>query len=102
MVAPAVSLPGARGTSLRDSHDTNPFLMGIRTRTGGRLADNRRSYRMDWLGARREPARALPAPTMAEADFALGRGPPMEQLWAPWRLAYVANPKPPAASEACF
>ncbi|CAN5384243.1 HIT domain-containing protein [soil metagenome] len=26
----------------------------------------------------------------------------MEQLWAPWRLAYVANPKPPAAGDDCF
>src|SRR6058998_3085524 len=26
----------------------------------------------------------------------------MEQLWAPWRLAYVAAPKTPAAEEACF
>jgi ATP adenylyltransferase len=25
----------------------------------------------------------------------------MDQLWAPWRLAYVANPKPPATNE-CF
>jgi ATP adenylyltransferase len=25
----------------------------------------------------------------------------MDQLWAPWRLAYVANPKPPADDE-CF
>ncbi len=26
----------------------------------------------------------------------------LEQLWAPWRLAYVANPKPPGPSDACF
>jgi ATP adenylyltransferase len=26
----------------------------------------------------------------------------MDQLWAPWRLAYVANPKPPAAEGDCF
>ncbi len=26
----------------------------------------------------------------------------MEQLWAPWRLAYVANPKPPTAGDDCF
>ncbi len=26
----------------------------------------------------------------------------MEQLWAPWRLAYVANPKPAADAEPCF
>ena len=26
----------------------------------------------------------------------------MDQLWAPWRLAYVANPKPPAEQEPCF
>lgn len=26
----------------------------------------------------------------------------MDQLWAPWRLAYVAADKPPAASDACF
>ena len=26
----------------------------------------------------------------------------MEQLCAPWRLAYVANPKPPAADDPCF
>ena len=25
-----------------------------------------------------------------------------EQLWAPWRLAYVAGPKPPAGAEPCF
>ena len=25
-----------------------------------------------------------------------------EQLWAPWRLAYVANPRPPAAEDPCF
>ena len=25
-----------------------------------------------------------------------------EQLWAPWRLAYVANPKPPGQDEPCF
>jgi ATP adenylyltransferase len=26
----------------------------------------------------------------------------MEQLWAPWRLAYVAAPRPPGADDACF
>src|SRR5690348_14561243 len=26
----------------------------------------------------------------------------MEQLWAPWRLAYVATAKPPTASDPCF
>jgi ATP adenylyltransferase len=26
----------------------------------------------------------------------------VEQLWAPWRLSYVAIPKPPAADETCF
>src|ERR1700683_648729 len=26
----------------------------------------------------------------------------MEQLWAPWRLAYVANPPPPGQQEPCF
>jgi ATP adenylyltransferase len=26
----------------------------------------------------------------------------MDQLWAPWRLAYVANPKPPVEQDACF
>ena len=26
----------------------------------------------------------------------------MKQLWAPWRLAYVANPKPPGADDECF
>jgi ATP adenylyltransferase len=26
----------------------------------------------------------------------------LEQLWAPWRLAYVANPKPPSGDEPCF
>jgi ATP adenylyltransferase len=26
----------------------------------------------------------------------------MEQLWAPWRLAYVAGAKPPAADDRCF
>ncbi len=26
----------------------------------------------------------------------------MDQLWAPWRLAYVANPKPPGGAEPCF
>ena len=26
----------------------------------------------------------------------------MEQLWAPWRLAYVAVPRPPGADEPCF
>jgi ATP adenylyltransferase len=26
----------------------------------------------------------------------------MNQLWAPWRLTYVANPKPPGAGEDCF
>lgn len=25
-----------------------------------------------------------------------------EQLWAPWRLAYVAKPSPPAAEDPCF
>ncbi|HYT90921.1 MAG TPA: HIT domain-containing protein [Gemmataceae bacterium] len=25
-----------------------------------------------------------------------------EQLWAPWRLAYVATPRPPAAEDPCF
>jgi ATP adenylyltransferase len=25
-----------------------------------------------------------------------------EQLWAPWRLAYVANPKPPSGEDPCF
>jgi ATP adenylyltransferase len=26
----------------------------------------------------------------------------MEQLWAPWRLAYVAAPRPPGTAEPCF
>jgi ATP adenylyltransferase len=26
----------------------------------------------------------------------------MDQLWAPWRLAYVAAPKKPGADEGCF
>ena len=26
----------------------------------------------------------------------------MEQLWAPWRLSYVAAEKPPTAEDACF
>jgi ATP adenylyltransferase len=26
----------------------------------------------------------------------------MDQLWAPWRLAYIANSKLPAADDACF
>lgn len=26
----------------------------------------------------------------------------MDQLWAPWRLAYIANPKPPSADDTCF
>jgi ATP adenylyltransferase len=26
----------------------------------------------------------------------------MDALWAPWRLAYVAAPKPPAGSDPCF
>jgi ATP adenylyltransferase len=26
----------------------------------------------------------------------------MDQLWAPWRLAYVAAAKPPAAGDPCF
>jgi ATP adenylyltransferase len=26
----------------------------------------------------------------------------MDQLWAPWRLAYVASAKPPAAGDPCF
>jgi ATP adenylyltransferase len=26
----------------------------------------------------------------------------MEQLWAPWRLSYVASAKPPAAGDPCF
>ncbi len=26
----------------------------------------------------------------------------MDQLWAPWRLAYVAADKPPAAEDPCF
>ena len=26
----------------------------------------------------------------------------MDQLWAPWRLAYIANSGPPAAEDACF
>jgi ATP adenylyltransferase len=26
----------------------------------------------------------------------------MEQLWAPWRLAYVANPKPVTGEQPCF
>jgi len=26
----------------------------------------------------------------------------MDQLWAPWRLSYVASAKPPAAGEPCF
>ena len=26
----------------------------------------------------------------------------MDQLWAPWRLAYVANPKAPATDDDCF
>ena len=26
----------------------------------------------------------------------------MERLWAPWRLSYVANAKPPAADDPCF
>jgi ATP adenylyltransferase len=26
----------------------------------------------------------------------------MEQLWAPWRMAYVSTPKPPGAADPCF
>lgn len=26
----------------------------------------------------------------------------MDQLWAPWRLAYVATPKPPGSEDPCF
>ena len=26
----------------------------------------------------------------------------MDQLWAPWRLSYVASAKPPAAGDPCF
>lgn len=26
----------------------------------------------------------------------------MEQLWAPWRLAYVASPRPPGIEDPCF
>jgi ATP adenylyltransferase len=26
----------------------------------------------------------------------------MDQLWAPWRLAYVAAPKPPGTEDVCF
>jgi ATP adenylyltransferase len=26
----------------------------------------------------------------------------MDQLWAPWRLAYIANPRPPGADDECF
>ncbi|MGL4421720.1 MAG: HIT family protein [Gemmataceae bacterium] len=26
----------------------------------------------------------------------------MDHLWAPWRMAYIANPKPPAVAESCF
>jgi ATP adenylyltransferase len=26
----------------------------------------------------------------------------MDQLWAPWRLAYIANPKPPGVDDECF
>jgi ATP adenylyltransferase len=26
----------------------------------------------------------------------------MDQLWAPWRLAYIANPKPAGADDDCF
>ncbi|MCI0638194.1 MAG: HIT family hydrolase, partial [Gemmataceae bacterium] len=26
----------------------------------------------------------------------------MQQLWAPWRLAYVAAAKPPAPGDLCF
>jgi ATP adenylyltransferase len=26
----------------------------------------------------------------------------MEQLWAPWRLAYIAGAKPPTSSDPCF
>src|SRR5947208_16883743 len=25
-----------------------------------------------------------------------------EQLWAPWRLAYVATPRPPGSGDPCF
>src|SRR5436189_5442471 len=27
---------------------------------------------------------------------------PMDQLWAPWRLSYVATAKPPSAADGCF
>src|SRR5437762_11770960 len=27
---------------------------------------------------------------------------PMDQLWAPWRLSYVATAKPPTAADGCF
>src|SRR5438445_708680 len=30
------------------------------------------------------------------------RGLAMQQLWAPWRLAYVANPQPGATHDPCF
>jgi ATP adenylyltransferase len=26
----------------------------------------------------------------------------MDHLWAPWRLAYIANPKPPGTEDVCF
>jgi ATP adenylyltransferase len=31
-----------------------------------------------------------------------GRAPMIEQLWAPWRLSYVATPKVPAQDDVCF
>ncbi len=27
---------------------------------------------------------------------------PMDYLWAPWRLSYIAAAKPPAADDPCF
>src|SRR5271169_5520406 len=32
----------------------------------------------------------------------LGRETPMDQLWAPWRLSYVAAPKKPGSDDDCF
>lgn len=40
----------------------------------------------------------------AERASALNRekGDTMDQLWAPWRMSYVAAAKPPASSDPCF
>src|SRR6266478_5270043 len=59
---------------------------------------------IDMVGSTSTPEARRSLGTCAGQDSltVLCRGITMDQLWAPWRLAYVATAKPPAAGDPCF